>query len=33
MEIEGRYVSECAAVPDGREGIQAFIEKRSPEFK
>jgi 2-(1,2-epoxy-1,2-dihydrophenyl)acetyl-CoA isomerase len=33
MEIEGRYVSQCAAAPDGREGIQAFIEKRSPEFK
>jgi 2-(1,2-epoxy-1,2-dihydrophenyl)acetyl-CoA isomerase len=32
MEIEGRYVSQCAASADGHEGIQAFVEKRSPEF-
>jgi 2-(1,2-epoxy-1,2-dihydrophenyl)acetyl-CoA isomerase len=33
MEIEGRYVSQCAASADGREGIQAFVDKRKPEFQ
>ena len=33
MEIEGRFVSRCAASADGREGIQAFVEKRKPEFE
>ena len=32
MELEGQLVSRCAASPDGREGIQAFIAKRIPEF-
>jgi 2-(1,2-epoxy-1,2-dihydrophenyl)acetyl-CoA isomerase len=32
MELEGQLVSQCAASPDGREGIQAFVEKRKPEF-
>ena len=32
MELEGQLVSSCAASPDGREGIQAFVEKRKPEF-
>jgi 2-(1,2-epoxy-1,2-dihydrophenyl)acetyl-CoA isomerase len=32
MELEGQLVSRCAASPDGREGIQAFVEKRRPEF-
>ena len=32
MELEGQLVSRCAASPDGREGIQAFVEKRKPEF-
>ncbi|MFT5220746.1 MAG: 2-(1,2-epoxy-1,2-dihydrophenyl)acetyl-CoA isomerase [Planctomycetota bacterium] len=33
MELEGRSVAQCAASPDGREGISAFIEKRTPTFK
>lgn len=32
MELEGQLVSQCAASPDGREGIRAFVEKRKPEF-
>ena len=32
MELEGQLVSQCAAAPDGREGIQAFVDKRKPEF-
>ena len=32
MEMEGRYIAECAAGSNGREGIQAFVEKRSPKF-
>jgi len=32
MEIEGRFVSQCAASPDGQEGIQAFVDKRKPDF-
>jgi 2-(1,2-epoxy-1,2-dihydrophenyl)acetyl-CoA isomerase len=32
MELEGQLVSRCAASSDGREGIQAFVEKRQPEF-
>jgi 2-(1,2-epoxy-1,2-dihydrophenyl)acetyl-CoA isomerase len=33
MELEGQLVSRCAASPDGREGIQAFVGKRQPEFE
>ncbi len=33
MELEGQLVSRCAASPDGREGIQAFVDKRQPEFE
>ena len=33
MDLEGQLVSRCAASPDGREGIQAFVEKRQPEFQ
>ena len=32
MELEGRLISACAASPDGREGITAFVEKRPPNF-
>jgi 2-(1,2-epoxy-1,2-dihydrophenyl)acetyl-CoA isomerase len=33
MELEGQLVSRCAASPDGREGIQAFVDKRKPKFE
>lgn len=33
MELEGRYISNAAASPDGVEGIQAFIQKRQPRFE
>lgn len=33
MELEARYLSQCAAGADGREGIRAFLEKRKPDFK
>ncbi len=33
MELEGQLVSCCAASPDGREGIKAFVDKRQPEFE
>src|SRR6201997_4649164 len=32
MEWEGRLIAECADSPDGREGINAFLEKRRPNF-
>lgn len=32
MEIEGRMVSACADSDDGREGIDAFLAKRAPQF-
>ena len=32
MELEGREISSRAISPDGREGIAAFTEKRSPKF-
>ncbi len=32
MELEGQLVSTCAESPDGREGIAAFLEKRTPRF-
>ena len=32
MALEGQLVAQCAASPDGREGIQAFVEKRKPDF-
>lgn len=32
MELEGRAISERAASVNGREGVQAFLEKRKPMF-
>lgn len=32
LEQERQGISDCAAHPDGREGIQAFAEKRRPSF-
>jgi 2-(1,2-epoxy-1,2-dihydrophenyl)acetyl-CoA isomerase len=33
MELEAQLLSRCAASSDGREGIQAFVEKREPKFR
>lgn len=32
IEIEGRFIAECADSADGREGVDAFLAKRRPEF-
>ncbi len=32
MELEGRLIAACADSADGREGIDAFLNKRAPEF-
>jgi len=32
LELERQGISECAAHPDGQEGIRAFLEKRKPSF-
>lgn len=32
MELEARYIAECAVAADGQEGIAAFVSKRAPEF-
>jgi 2-(1,2-epoxy-1,2-dihydrophenyl)acetyl-CoA isomerase len=32
MELEGRYIAECARSADGQEGIAAFLGKRAPDF-
>ena len=32
MELEARHVSACADSTDGREGIDAFINKREPKW-
>lgn len=32
MEIEGRFIADCADSPDGREGIDAFLTKRAARF-
>jgi 2-(1,2-epoxy-1,2-dihydrophenyl)acetyl-CoA isomerase len=33
MELEAQLLSRCAASPDGREGIRAFVDKREPKFE
>ena len=33
MELEGRLIAECADSADGREGIDAFLNKRSAEVR
>ncbi|HSL28430.1 MAG TPA: enoyl-CoA hydratase-related protein [Anaerolineales bacterium] len=33
VELERQGISDCAAHPDGQEGIRAFAEKRRPSFK
>ena len=33
MELETRNISDMARSPDGSEGIQAFLNKRNPDFK
>ena len=33
MELEARSIADLAADGDGREGINAFVEKRKPQFK
>ena len=33
MALEGQLLAQCAASPDGREGIQAFVDKRKPAFE
>lgn len=32
IELEGRFIAACAASPDGAEGREAFIAKRTPKF-
>jgi 2-(1,2-epoxy-1,2-dihydrophenyl)acetyl-CoA isomerase len=32
LELERQGISDCAAHPDGREGIRAFVERRRPSF-
>ncbi len=33
LELERQAISDCAAHPDGQEGIRAFVEKRKPDFQ
>ena len=32
LELERQGISDCAAHPEGQEGIKAFVEKRKPSF-
>jgi len=32
MELERKGIADCAAHPDGQEGVRAFLERRKPEF-
>jgi 2-(1,2-epoxy-1,2-dihydrophenyl)acetyl-CoA isomerase len=32
LELERQGISDCAAHPDGQEGLRAFVEKRRPSF-
>ena len=33
LDLETQLIAQCAASPDGREGIQAFVDKRQPRFR
>lgn len=33
MELESRVINNCAISADGREGVNAFLEKRKPDFE
>ena len=33
LELERQGISDCAAHPNGQEGIRAFVEKRKPSFQ
>jgi 2-(1,2-epoxy-1,2-dihydrophenyl)acetyl-CoA isomerase len=33
LELERQGISNCAAHPEGQEGIRAFVEKRRPDFQ
>lgn len=33
MELEGRFIAECAESEDGKEGVAAFLAKRRARFK
>lgn len=32
LDYEAESISECVAAPDGREGVAAFVERRTPSF-